>query len=184
MPRRAAHPRSRGENAVERGCDAFNRGSSPLTRGKRLRRACPCFFLRLIPAHAGKTARRADTMGRQSAHPRSRGENLTCANPAASANGSSPLTRGKPRGSSRRRGGLRLIPAHAGKTQSADAQVSNDQAHPRSRGENPGRSCGRPLVEGSSPLTRGKQLLLGLQSDPFRLIPAHAGKTRDAGANP
>ena len=50
-----AHPRSRGENELS-GVPRFPaRGSSPLTRGKH----CRCYyaraFLRLIPAHAGKT---------------------------------------------------------------------------------------------------------------------------------
>ena len=50
-----AHPRSRGENwliPVVRGASA---GSSPLTRGKPLRRVKVLIDNRLIPAHAGKT---------------------------------------------------------------------------------------------------------------------------------
>ena len=50
-----AHPRSRGENSVSGppACEA--RGSSPLTRGKRLRRRLQQVRDGLIPAHAGKT---------------------------------------------------------------------------------------------------------------------------------
>ena len=73
--------------------------------------------------------------------------------------------------------GFRLIPAHAGKTSVQRAAMRVEGAHPRSRGENaePKRD---PLgVVGSSPLTRGKpQQLIG-DSQPRRLIPAHAGKT-------
>ena len=50
-----AHPRSRGENPNVVLSVASQRGSSPLTRGKR---ACPGphgSYGRLIPAHAGKT---------------------------------------------------------------------------------------------------------------------------------
>ena len=53
---RAAHPRSRGENAEPGTLDRRRLGSSPLTRGKP-----PWCLLvglrdRLIPAHAGKTS--------------------------------------------------------------------------------------------------------------------------------
>ena len=36
----------------------------------------------------------------------------------------------------------------------------------------------RPSVVGSSPLTRGKLLMDGIESDRAGLIPAHAGKTK------
>ena len=50
-----AHPRSRGENAVEGLLGQVGMGSSPLTRGKL--QALDPDVLRegLIPAHAGKT---------------------------------------------------------------------------------------------------------------------------------
>ena len=70
-----------------------------------------------------------------------------------------------------------LIPAHAGKTQDHDGENEGGEAHPRSRGENGANDFLRTLVQGSSPLTRGKhcvelrvRLIVGL-------IPAHAGKT-------
>ena len=50
-----AHPRSRGENFAPRGTRAHLGGSSPLTRGKRLRGHVACRCPGLIPAHAGKT---------------------------------------------------------------------------------------------------------------------------------
>ena len=50
-----AHPRSRGENPWK-ASQAYSRaGSSPLTRGKRLRRNPHRPWRGLIPAHAGKT---------------------------------------------------------------------------------------------------------------------------------
>ena len=91
--------------------------------------------------------------------------------------GSSPLTRGKhTRGTSFRphRG---LIPAHAGKTQIALPSASNFRAHPRSRGENFGLEEDSGLVDGSSPLTRGKPVHIPERLHAARLIPAHAGKT-------
>ena len=53
----AAHPRSRGENFSRSSIHWIEAGSSPLTRGKRSARADLRSSQRLIPAHAGKTAR-------------------------------------------------------------------------------------------------------------------------------
>ena len=50
-----AHPRSRGENTSSFFGSADTLGSSPLTRGKLLRRPGTRRTPRLIPAHAGKT---------------------------------------------------------------------------------------------------------------------------------
>ena len=55
IARASAHPRSRGENRSFAIRSAPRPGSSPLTRGKRARRASPSRLGRLIPAHAGKT---------------------------------------------------------------------------------------------------------------------------------
>ena len=71
-----------------------------------------------------------------------------------------------------------LIPAHAGKTQTAAVGPCSRRAHPRSRGEN------RDVVSlyrnsvGSSPLTRGKRARSARSPGAAGLIPAHAGKTR------
>ena len=70
-----AHPRSRGENTPPAGALVCVTGSSPLTRGKLLRLDRGGGSGRLIPAHAGKTSRRACRSRRTWAHPRSRGEN-------------------------------------------------------------------------------------------------------------
>ena len=56
-PRNGAHPRSRGENAIVGFPVALIRGSSPLTRGKPPASEAAKTHERLIPAHAGKTAR-------------------------------------------------------------------------------------------------------------------------------
>ena len=55
----AAHPRSRGENALVIGVLKARGGSSPLTRGKR--------------------SRKGDKFRSMMAHPRSRGENVSVA---------------------------------------------------------------------------------------------------------
>ena len=136
-PRRErAHPHSRRENTLG-GNGALNNagsspltrgnrkpeqavkyswGSSPLTRGKRGRPRCKHPRTGLIPAHAGKTARRRRTLRSRRAHPRSRRENTSWRVPAMPLKGPSPLTRGKLIEQPSLLSVLRLIPAHAGKT--------------------------------------------------------------------
>ena len=174
-----AHPRSRGENNGCLAVDTPHVGSSPLTRGKHAEELAHLEQRRLIPAHAGKTARACSRCPGWRAHPRSRGENREPTRTLQRTCGSSPLTRGKPRvglGALHRRG---LIPAHAGKTRSTQSDSRSPPAHPRSRGENgPGVQPVSPLA-GSSPLTRGKRRGDWGGSCLFRLIPAHAGKTSE-----
>ena len=132
----AAHPRSRGENGYDQLAEAAGNGSSPLTRGKRIRAACPPMATGLIPAHAGKTRPEAYDELIRAAHPRSRGENDPITGDLEFKAGSSPLTRGKRHASAVGRDLLRLIPAHAGKTQPPRQASGGCWAHPRSRGEN------------------------------------------------
>ena len=70
-----------------------------------------------------------------------------------------------------------LIPAHAGKTWSRRPSRSGRPAHPRSRGENDVRTHKEHHGEGSSPLTRGKRVIVIRLDVRLGLIPAHAGKT-------
>ena len=152
-----AHPRSRGENVHALGSAKSERGSSPLTRGKRARSCRRPSRLRLIPAHAGKTPIDRRPASVVVAHPRSRGEN--------------PTTRAA------RRCSTWLIPAHAGKTSRSRRSWTARTAHPRSRGENRRRRFRARGPWGSSPLTRGKRPPRTAYPVEVRLIPAHAGKT-------
>ena len=90
-----AHPRSRGENDIAALSVEDRLGSSPLTRGKPSQAVKMLHQVGLIPAHAGKTSRRARLVAIASAHPRSRGENHVAATARSARAGSSPLTRGK-----------------------------------------------------------------------------------------
>ena len=173
-----AHPRSRGENRTMPTMIAKAVGSSPLTRGKHDFVLARRLDVGLIPAHAGKTSHHDLSKVRTWAHPRSRGENSPSAAVSPSGWGSSPLTRGKHVDIGFPDGTTRLIPAHAGKTNAVSGIVLRSGAHPRSRGENSFFIPGGPRMRGSSPLTRGKRCLGGRRSDLVRLIPAHAGKTR------
>ena len=100
-----------------------------------------------------------------------------------SIGGSSPLTRGKLCRTGSIRRCLGLIPAHAGKTLSTSPTSSQTWAHPRSRGENALAPRDESDTSGSSPLTRGKLFGESLESAAERLIPAHAGKTRELGVS-
>ena len=173
----AAHPRSRGENFPVFGRLPLRTGSSPLTRGKRHPRPLHATAPRLIPAHAGKTMASVLSVCPLSAHPRSRGENALLGSRRSVRAGSSPLTRGKRVRHRQVKAGSRLIPAHAGKTWTRNAQTESGEAHPRSRGENDRVGTTEGTVTGSSPLTRGKLPLFGTVPPLWRLIPAHAGKT-------
>ena len=114
------------------------------------------------------------------AHPRSRGENKKVPLGASGQAGSSPLTRGKRAATRTRRRRVGLIPAHAGKTSQLWEMKTAAAAHPRSRGENVIGVSGSVCVRGSSPLTRGKLRRHDRRRRRQRLIPAHAGKTKDA----
>ena len=156
-----AHPRSRGENTAAMRAPNVGLGSSPLTRGKRSAKRRGRSGRGLIPAHAGKTSDLSESTDMFRAHPRSRGENINLVVSALSGWGSSPLTRGKL--SRARSEGTRsgLIPAHAGKTDAAVTNAGHGGAHPRSRGENRRRKRRDKRPAGSSPLTRGKPLIIG-----------------------
>ena len=172
-----AHPRSRGENLIPTVMQLSSVGSSPLTRGKRLASRV-CIVIRgLIPAHAGKTTPLRPVPGGTTAHPRSRGENYTCAVCVRGSGGSSPLTRGKLLVEHTYTIWARLIPAHAGKTRRSQIADLVPEAHPRSRGENGDRVGHCLAFRGSSPLTRGKRDTSVFVTQVIRLIPAHAGKT-------
>ena len=174
---RTAHPRSRGENNKVILESVVGGGSSPLTRGKPRAPPAHARAHRLIPAHAGKTCLGSLTWLHRPAHPRSRGENEIARAEDVNANGSSPLTRGKPHWRGRRPRRARLIPAHAGKTRTIPSRHRSRSAHPRSRGENLKTCTAVGRRTGSSPLTRGKPRPVFCAAQRRRLIPAHAGKT-------
>ena len=178
-----AHPRSRGENIAAAPCCGTTPGSSPLARGKRSGLVSGRIGPGLIPARAGKTRIMFVRVDASAAHPRSRGENWFADAALGVAEGSSPLTRGKPWTRCLAPSHHGLIPAHAGKTYERVKCRRARAAHPRSRGENSGSGTRERGGSGSSPLTRGKRTLWTATRSPVRLIPAHAGKTmRDRSA--
>ena len=153
--RQAAHPRSRGEHARMIAEPTCGLGSSPLTRGARVRLRPGQRMGRLIPAHAGSTCWRRSGDALSWAHPRSRGEHSGRGVELGDELGSSPLTRGARAGEDPSPGLLRLIPAHAGSTPATVTSTLGRPAHPRSRGEHLLSVREAPALLGSSPLTRG-----------------------------
>ena len=156
---RTAHPRSRGEHAVEWLNHAVVAGSSPLTRGALGLYGAAPDGEGLIPAHAGSTACAAVVIGLCPAHPRSRGEHTWRSTMPPNYEGSSPLTRGALKESHATSLFVRLIPAHAGSTSTCPARIPVMGAHPRSRGEHSDSGLIGHVSLGSSPLTRGALLL-------------------------
>ena len=97
--------------------------------------------------------------------------------------GSSPRVRGKPLEQRRAALAAGLIPACAGKTARGSRARSSGAAHPRVCGENKLDDAPSSRTHGSSPRVRGKHIPSICLVVPKRLIPACAGKTRNAEAN-
>ena len=152
-------------------------GSSPRMRGKPHRRLYNDVAARLIPAHAGKTTALTATRIGLKAHPRACGENLEWFRVPRRVTGSSPRMRGKLRDCRRPPRNLRLIPAHAGKTDYVPKSLCRSGAHPRACGENILKQCSWTTCAGSSPRMRGKLSSVRSLWNVRGLIPAHAGKT-------
>ena len=174
---RPAHPRACGENLLLLSRIARPAGSSPRVRGKPAGWGAARACAGLIPACAGKTPATPAPTGARRAHPRACGENSLNHISDASAFGSSPRVRGKPRGRPRTVAGGRLIPACAGKTPRARRAHGRPAAHPRVCGENAVEGEDRARQWGSSPRVRGKLAAQAHNLGLGRLIPACAGKT-------
>ena len=137
--RGTAHPRLRGADDAVAPDTAFMVGSSPLTRGGQAVMGRDLHAFRLIPAYAGRTGRARASEHMDGAHPRLRGADFNIGQRSAVAHGSSPLTRGGPCRCRRTACLLGLIPAYAGRTQSATCYRRKTWAHPRLRGADPTR---------------------------------------------
>ena len=176
--RRGDHPRIRGEHSPSRTKCTLRSGSSPHTRGAPERAGGPPAAQGIIPAYAGSTWRCRWMRLPCWDHPRIRGEHVTVYSFVASANGSSPHTRGAPRGLRRRAPHSRIIPAYAGSTMCPTSPPSPLTDHPRIRGEHRSSASPTILTSGSSPHTRGALRQQRLPRPGGGIIPAYAGSTR------
>ncbi len=153
------------------------RGSSPLTRGARQAPGRADRPGGIIPAHAGGTSLSNRVGALEADHPRSRGGHRRRSLAHPGPGGSSPLTRGArsdPHHEGARQG---IIPAHAGGTRTRAPPHRCARDHPRSRGGHQQFPPDDGQHRGSSPLTRGAPLLVGVGALDNRIIPAHAGGT-------
>ncbi len=135
-------------------------------------------WLRITPAHAGKSLVHALPPNNFKDHPRSRGEKQCLLNCRRLGKGSPPLTRGKAIDFTVLTAAGGITPAHAGKSSLATQAARQTRDHPRSRGEKSIISQAKMKMIGSPPLTRGKVRALLEQLSRIGITPAHAGKSR------
>ena len=93
--------------------------------------------------------------------------------------GSPPRGRGKDSGTVHGCGQLRITPAWAGKRPSHCSERRRPQDHPRVSGEKVRMRMLWPVMMGSPPRGRGKDLIPNYQGGTFRITPAWAGKSID-----
>ena len=134
-PMSPVHPRARGEYMSNITPEFAAAGSSPRTRGIRLRAPGSAMARWFIPAHAGNTCSWTAQRWKWTVHPRARGEYAVGRSLAESAGGSSPRTRGIRRQRHAHADAGRFIPAHAGNTSRSARSPRRTAVHPRARGE-------------------------------------------------
>ena len=173
----AVHPRTRGEHQAMVAPVERADGSSPHTRGTPRSDIPGRWASRFIPAHAGNTLASFNWTTASAVHPRTRGEHPPASQPASGGGGSSPHTRGTRHRDVEQLQIARFIPAHAGNTAAPPWWYRSEPVHPRTRGEHNGVIELPTLHTGSSPHTRGTQIIKPLGGQFRRFIPAHAGNT-------
>ena len=133
--------------------------------------------MRIIPALAGNTICRTNSVCSTTDHPRSRGEYKVDREVKEVREGSSPLSRGIPPSQPELGDQQRIIPALAGNTNNLSGKRASGKDHPRSRGEYSKWIQIGMAVAGSSPLSRG--ILPSRSGPPVEggIIPALAGNT-------
>ena len=153
------HPRLRGGNKMNEIMPYYNKGSSPLARGKLDEGNKTISEFGIIPACAGETGARHNTV--------------------KYSTGSSPLARGKLGVCGKLTIQGRIIPACAGETLSTLFVLRRRGDHPRLRGGNISTLANSFHRGGSSPLARGKHRRESTAPNGKRIIPACAGETTD-----
>ena len=106
-------------------------------RGKLLGNVAINDWMRITPAHAGKTSMSKNFQEISEDHPRACGENSAAPDAKTRSEGSPPRMRGKLTLAGAIHTAERITPAHAGKTEGYYAANSRRKDHPRACGENP-----------------------------------------------
>ena len=113
---------------------------------------------RITPAHAGKTSTAESNRSLWADHPRACGENILQKHRLRMVHGSPPRMRGKQSQKVALYKGIRITPAHAGKTGTGESGHSSLPDHPRACGENNLKTAIYNYYNGSPPRMRGKRL--------------------------
>ncbi len=151
----SVHPHRRGEHEVQLPLLNTIAGSSPQTRGTRIRDYPAARRRRFIPTDAGNTCHDVWDSHDNTVHPHRRGEHFCADHAVGRINGSSPQTRGTLLRRSCGRTHQRFIPTDAGNTGSDKPSSLAMSVHPHRRGEHILRPPTLALFHGSSPQTRG-----------------------------
>ena len=176
--RRRDHPRTRGVYPMSAAKSPTWAGSSPHMRGLLPRATVAVPPSGIIPAHAGFTPCAEHVRGVHRDHPRTRGVYSPPSRSPACSAGSSPHTRGLRGRRGSRSSRVRIIPAHAGFTADLARLPPEQPDHPRTRGVYSRPGTYTTPSQGSSPHTRGLRLRAAPTHPVLRIIPAHAGFTR------
>ena len=171
------HPRACGANVTLDGLIIVPGGSSPRMRGKRLDFKGFELKSRIIPAHAGQTTTTGACDAATKDHPRACGANAKWLRSCPAPSGSSPRMRGKLADETAVVTASRIIPAHAGQTNTSVFSLACATDHPRACGANVISGRLRHASGGSSPRMRGKLHQVQRATYADRIIPAHAGQT-------
>ncbi|SEW36961.1 hypothetical protein SAMN05421595_2479 [Austwickia chelonae] len=172
----SAHPRRCGAHAILCLANKNIGGSSPQVRGAWCRGCCDEDVVGLIPAGAGRMARRTRRARRHRAHPRRCGAHAYGFGYDDLRVGSSPQVRGASPRYRGRRWPVGLIPAGAGRIEAYGGGASGDRAHPRRCGAHPRGTAVAGGRSGSSPQVRGASRRMGVGRRGIGLIPAGAGR--------
>ena len=152
-------------------------GSPPRMRGKVVRPFLLISYIRITPAHAGKSGSGGVRRLYSGDHPRACGEKFCPAATVAIAEGSPPRMRGKELEGENRESHKRITPAHAGKSENSRLKWPKSKDHPRACGE---KACATDFISrrsGSPPRMRGKALASFDAYTVTGITPAHAGKS-------
>ena len=170
-------PRSRGDDSSIIGCSAEYTGTAPLTRGRHSWPQDGRYCAGNSPAHAGTTSCRMSTLRHLREQPRSRGDDLAGMDERLKAEGTAPLTRGRPFDPELEATIVGNSPAHAGTTRVSSPGKAAKGEQPRSRGDDLQLFIGGLGVEGTAPLTRGRPHMTRVALHVRGNSPAHAGTT-------
>ena len=141
---------------------------------------------RFIPACAGNTRQSDNRTGRHTVHPRMRGEHGSAASRQRVFSRFIPACAGNTTAGSELHTPISGSSPHARGTHSRtlSAVAGCNAVHPRMRGEHTVRDCARGRRAGSSPHARGTRRQGVRLTLHVRFIPACAGNTSAAGAEP